>query len=168
MTTTSQLNRLPAANFIKLLGGVYEHSEWVARSATAMRPFLDRADLVAKMRTMVDAASEDQKLTLIRAHPDLAGKVARAGALTSESAREQGGLGLDCLSPPEYDEFNELNTRFRERFAFPFIICARLTTKKGILAAFHSRLENSRPEEMVEALRQIHEIARLRIEDLVA
>jgi 2-oxo-4-hydroxy-4-carboxy-5-ureidoimidazoline decarboxylase len=168
VTPISQLNPLPAANFVELLGGVYEHSEWVAWSATAMRPFLDRADLVAKMRAIVDAATEDQKLTLIRAHPDLAGKVARAGALTSESAREQGGLGLDRLSDSEHDEFNELNTRYRERFEFPFIICARLTTKEGILAAFHSRIENSRPAEIVEALRQIHEIARLRIEDLVA
>ena len=168
MTPISPLNPLPAANFVELLGGVYEHSEWVAWSATAMRPFLDRADLVAKMRAIVDAATEDQKLTLIRAHPDLAGKVARAGALTSESAREQGGLGLDRLSDSEHDEFNELNTRYRERFEFPFIICARLTTREGILAAFHSRIENSRPEEIVEALRQIHEIARLRIEDLVA
>ena len=168
MTHTSQLNPLQAANFIELLGRVYEHSEWVAGRAAAMRPFLDRADLVAKMRAVVDAGTEDQKLRLIRAHPDLAGKVAQAGALTSESAREQGGLGLDHLSESEYDEFNALNARYRERFEFPFIICARLTTKKGILAAFHSRIENSRPEEMVEALRQIHEIARLRIEDLVA
>ena len=167
MTPLSQLNQLEPANFIDLLGGVYEHSEWVAQTVSSQGPFADRAALITAMRETVDSASDEEKLTLIRAHPDLAGKLARAGNLTADSTREQAGLGLDRLSDSEFDQFADLNARYRERFDFPFIICARLTTKAGVLDAFHSRLENSPAQEIAEAVNQIHEIARLRIEDLI-
>eukprot|EP00903_Cladosiphon_okamuranus_P003567 g3565.t1 len=119
------------------------------------------------MRRTVDASGASEKLQLIRSHPDLGGKLARAGALTEESTREQAGLGLDRLSDAEFTEFDRLNHEYRARFDFPFIICARLTTKSGVLEAFRKRLANSTAQEVAEALRQIHEIARLRIGDLV-
>lgn len=153
--------------FAGRLGGIYEHSPWVAERAWEQRPFQDSAALGAAMRLAVEPATDAEKLALIRAHPDLAGKLARAGALTESSAREQAGLGLDRLGDEEYERFTRLNESYRERFGFPFVICVRLTDKAGILAAFESRLENDLPAEISEALRQIHHIARLRLGDLM-
>ncbi len=168
MTDLENLNRIEPGEFIDLLGGVYEHSPWVAERATASRPFSSRDELLARLSDVVETASDEEKLTLIRAHPDLAGKLARAGALTPESVREQAGLGLDRLGDEEYDRFSRLNTAYRERFGFPFIICARLSTRPGVLQAFETRLTHDRETEIAEALRQIHLIARLRVEDLVS
>jgi 2-oxo-4-hydroxy-4-carboxy-5-ureidoimidazoline decarboxylase len=119
------------------------------------------------LRATVENSGDGEKLALIRAHPDLAGKLARAGALTAESTREQAGLGLDRLSDDAYENFSKLNQAYQERFGFPFIICARLTTQAGVLDAFAERLPHSREVEIRTALVQIHEIARLRLEDLV-
>lgn len=168
MITITQINLMPASGFTALLGGVYEHSEWVAAGAHASAPFAGVEELVAAMRSVVDASTEGEKLTLIRAHPDLAGKLARAGALTEDSTHEQAGLGLDRLSEEEYGRFTFLNESYRERFGFPFIICARLTTKDGVLRAFEARLKNSQADEITAAIGQIHHIARLRISDRVA
>ncbi|WP_411826703.1 2-oxo-4-hydroxy-4-carboxy-5-ureidoimidazoline decarboxylase [Luteolibacter sp. AS25] len=163
----SKLNSLPENEFTQTLAGIYEHSAWVSQAAFRSSPFNSRESLVISMRDIVDAASSADKLHLIRAHPDLGGKLARAGALTEESTREQAGLGLDRLSDAEFREFDRLNTEYSQKFEFPFIICARLTTKSGVLRAFKARLENTAEQEITEAIRQIHEIARLRIEDLV-
>jgi 2-oxo-4-hydroxy-4-carboxy-5-ureidoimidazoline decarboxylase len=162
------INQLSDGDFIASLGGVYEHSPWVAGRALAHRPFADRTALTDCLRDIVDNASDEEKLTLIRAHPDLAGKLARAGTLTAESTREQAGLGLDRLSDAEFGRFTELNQLYRGKFGFPFVICARMTTKPGVLAAFETRLENESSAEIHEALVQIHHIARLRLEDLLA
>jgi 2-oxo-4-hydroxy-4-carboxy-5-ureidoimidazoline decarboxylase len=167
MISLTQLNAATAGEFVAVLGGIYEHSDWVARRVVGQRPFANPDDLRLAMRQAVDAATAGEKLTLIRAHPDLAGKLARSGALTEESTREQAGLGLDRLSDGEYVSFSENNERYREKFGFPFIICARLTTKLRVLEAFGKRLGNSQEEEVCEALVQIHEIARLRLADAV-
>ncbi len=151
--------------FVKTLGGIYEHSPWVAERVLISRPFERMETLRRAMLAVVDAASDLEKLTLIQAHPDLAGKLARAGALTDFSTNEQAGLGLDRLSSEAYEIFSARNEAYREQFGFPFIICARLTTQQGVLDAFERRMGNSRQAEMAEALRQIHEIARLRLED---
>ena len=162
------LNAMEKDDFAACLGGIYEHSEWVARTASQQRPFQDRAALAATMRLAVETATDEAKLTLIRAHPDLAGKLARAGALSEASTREQAGLGLDRLSDVEFERFTDLNHRYQQRFGFPFVICVRLTDRPGILSAFEARLENEMPREIAEALRQIHHIARLRLADRVS
>jgi 2-oxo-4-hydroxy-4-carboxy-5-ureidoimidazoline decarboxylase len=131
------------------------------------RPFSNIEALRIAMRQRVEDASEVEKLALIRAHPDLAGKLAKAGKLTQESTREQAGLGLDRLQDEEYEQFQKYNDSYREKFGFPFIICARLTTKQGVLEAFEKRLEHAPEIEVAEALKQIHEIARLRLGDLI-
>ncbi len=161
------LNAMEKDEFTACLGGVYEHSAWVPAAIYQQVPFQDSSALNSAMRMAVEMATDDAKLTLIRAHPDLAGKLARAGALSESSTREQAGLGLDRLSDGEYERFTGLNERYKQRFGFPFVICVRLTDKPGILAAFESRLENGLPGEITEALRQIHQIARLRLKDLV-
>ena len=152
------MNAMPKADFVACLGGIYEHSRWVAEQAAGERPFQGKEHLADRMRAAVENASDSAKL---------AGKLARAGELSAESAREQAGLGLDRLSDAEFERFSDLNSRYRERFGFPFVICVRLTDKPGILAAFERRLEHDAGAEMSEALQQIHHIARLRLEDLV-
>ena len=167
MVSLQDLNAVADEEFVSLLGGIYEHSDWVPRKVLRSRPFSDFGHLRTMLKGAVDESTAEAKLALIRAHPDLAGKLARAGALTLESTREQAGLGLDRLSNAEYQEFYDQNQRYRDRFGFPFIICARLTTRQGVLDAFDLRLSNSQIEEISAALGQIHEIARLRLEDLI-
>jgi len=167
MIAFANLNAASERDFVATLGGIYEHSDWVPQQVAGQRPFSDPKNLRLAMRQAVDEATQEKKLILIRAHPDLAGKLARAGALTEESTREQAGLGLDRLSNAEYEQFSDRNGRYREKFGFPFIICARLTTKQGVLDAFEARLVNSREAEIAKAVSQIHEIARLRLEDLI-
>ena len=145
------------------MSALFEHSPWVEARADARPSSGDRhADLMAVVR---DASPEEQ-LALIRAHPELAGKAAVDGSLTEASAAEQASAGLDRLSPAEFDRFHALNTAYREKFGFPFIICVRRTDKAGILAAMESRLANDRETEIAAALEQIGEIVRLRLEDM--
>lgn len=164
----SALNAMEKDEFVARLGGIYEHSDWVPAAIYQQAPFQDPAALASAMRMAVQTSTDEAKLTLIRSHPDLAGKLARAGSLSEASTREQAGLGLDRLSDGEYERFTDLNERYKERFGFPFVVCVRLTDKPGILTAFESRLENGMLGEIAESLRQIHQIARLRLRDLVA
>lgn len=166
MITFAQLNAMSDEEFVTCLGGVYEHSPWVAECARIFRPFTSVEDLGLAMRRVVDRAGDAEKLALIQAHPDLAGKLAQAGELTDCSSLEQAGLGLDCLSDELYEVFYARNAAYRQRFGFPFIICARKFTRHGVLDAFERRMLNSRESEIAEAMRQIHEIAQLRLEDL--
>ena len=141
---------------------LFEHSPWVEARADALPSTGDRhTDLMA----VVHAASPDEQLALIRAHPELAGKAAIDRTLTAASAAEQASAGLDRLSEAEFARFHALNAAYRERFDFPFIICVRLTDKAGILAAMEERLGNDREVEIATALAQIGEIVRLRLED---
>ena len=117
------------------------------------------------MRAVWQASGEEQ-LALIRAHPELAGKAAIDKTLTRASAAEQASAGLDRLSPEEFARFHRLNAAYRERFAFPFIICVRLTDKAGILAAMERRLGHSREDEIAAALTEIGHIVNLRLKDL--
>ena len=114
---------------------------------------------------VVREASDEERLALIRAHPELAGKAAIDRTLTEASAAEQASAGLDRLTSEEYERFHKLNAAYRERFDFPFIICVRLTDKAGILAAMERRLGNDRDAEIATAIGQIGEIVRLRLED---
>src|ERR1041384_7270022 len=141
---------------------LFEHSPWVEARADARPSSGDRhADLMAVVH---DATAEEQ-LALIRAHPELAGKAAVDGNLTEASAAEQASAGLDRLSQAEFDRFHALNAAYAQKFGFPFIICVRLTDKKGILAAMERRLANDRDTEIATALDEIGKIVRLRLAD---
>lgn len=142
---------------------LFEHSPWVEARADALPASGNRhADLMA----VVHAASADEQLALIRAHPELAGKAAIDRTLTDASAAEQASAGLDRLTADEFSRFHDLNAAYRARFDFPFIICVRLTDKAGILAAMERRLGHDRDTEIATAIEQIGEIVRLRLEDL--
>jgi len=163
----STLNSCTREAFAAELGEIYEASPWVAERACARRPFATIAALTEAMAAAVAGATKEEKLALVRAHPDLAGKAARAGKLTYASAAEQGALGLDRLSDREYDRFEKLNGAYKTRFGFPFVICARRQTRDAILGAFEHRLANDADAELKTALSEIDLIARLRIAQLV-
>ncbi|HEV8022039.1 MAG TPA: 2-oxo-4-hydroxy-4-carboxy-5-ureidoimidazoline decarboxylase [Candidatus Lustribacter sp.] len=167
MTTIEHLNACPVDAFVAEIGFAFEDSPWIARSAAARRPFAGRDALIGAMIAVVEGASEAEAVALIRAHPDLAGRVAREGRLTAASAAEQAGAGLGTLSAAEIARFDADNRAYRERFGFPFVICARENTKDSILAALARRRTNERAVEIATALAEIAKIARLRIEDAV-
>ena len=165
--TLSDLNASDQAAFAAALGHLFEHSPWVAAKTWPHRPFRDAAHLHAALCGTMLAAPPDAQLALIRAHPDLAGRLARQKQLTAESNREQAGAGLDQLTDAELAEFQRLNDAYRAKFGFPFIICARLNAKAAILAAMQARLPHDPVTEEAAALAEIGQIAGLRLQDVL-
>ncbi len=158
------------ADFVQRFGGVFEHSPFIAErafDAGMIEEPLTALDVHDAMAAMFRTASKDERLGLLRAHPDLAGKLAIAGELTEDSKREQAGAGLDRLSADEHARFTELNTAYVEKFGFPFIIAVKGLTKDDILAAFETRIANAQEQEFDTACQQVEKIARLRLESLL-
>ena len=170
MSTTplAEWNRMDGSAFVSSVGWVYEHSPWVADKAWEHRPFADLDALHSAMDAVVQAAPEEKRLALIRAHPDLAGRQAKLGQLTEASNHEQTQAGLKGLTPELTAELDLRNTAYREKFGFPFIICARLENLNTILAALANRLEHDRETEIALALKEISKIARLRLMDTIS
>ena len=166
-TSLAELNAATREAFVGHLGGVFEHSPWVAERAYDRRPFATREALHAAMVRAVEEAGPERQLALIRAHPELAGRAAVRGEMTDFSKQEQGGSGLLDCSPEEFARLQDLNRRYNEKFGFPFIIAVRGLDRAAIVEAFARRVENTREAEMAEALRQIARIAGLRLEALV-
>ena len=157
------------AEFVARFGGIYEHSVWVAEQVAAEAVATDDlAEIATLMAECVDNASVDRQLALIRAHPDLAGKAQVAGELTADSTDEQASAGLDRCSAAEYLQFQDLNTRYNEKFGFPFVMAVRGSSRADILAAFAERLENDATTEFETALAEIHKIAGLRLQAMDA
>jgi 2-oxo-4-hydroxy-4-carboxy-5-ureidoimidazoline decarboxylase len=165
--TIAQINSLARDEFVLVVGPVFEHSPWIAEAAWAARPFADLEKLHAAMMSVVLNAGGEMQVNLIRSHPDLVGRAALAGTLTPESNREQSSAGLGQLSAEEIALFQNNNQAYRDKFAFPFVICARLNKKEAILQGFATRLKNPREQEIRAALEEIGKIARLRLQDLV-
>jgi 2-oxo-4-hydroxy-4-carboxy-5-ureidoimidazoline decarboxylase len=151
------------ADFLATYGHLFDHSPWVVERAWELRPFTHTAALHTAFLSVVEAAPPEERLALLRAHPELADKVAMTEGLTAESAREQASAGLDRLSPADYERFHGLNRAYRQRFGFPFIVCVRLHDQAGILAAMQRRLDGDPDAELVEALAQVGLIVRLRL-----
>jgi 2-oxo-4-hydroxy-4-carboxy-5-ureidoimidazoline decarboxylase len=168
VSAIDRIRALDKAGFVALLGPLYEHSPWAAERAFAVRPFDDVEAVGASLRAAVDMASEAEKLQLIRAHPELAGEKLRTKALTESSMSEQASRGLDMLNDADLQWWTALNAAYQQKFGFPFVICVRLHSKDEIIAAMERRLQRPEPEERAEAIRQIHDIARLRLEDIAA
>ena len=160
---------LPALNsgtkdfFVATLGGVFEHSPWVAEQAWAQRPFASLDELHAAMVQALSAAGPDAQLAVLRAHPDLG---ARA-RMSKASAGEQAGAGLDRLTPAEVETLRALNHEYRQRFGFPFLLAVQNATKHDVLAALERRRSAPRDDEFAEALQQVARIARFRLETLL-
>jgi 2-oxo-4-hydroxy-4-carboxy-5-ureidoimidazoline decarboxylase len=166
-TELANLNACDRDSFIAVLGGVFENAPWLAERAFAARPFATVADLDAAMMQAMASAAEAEQIGLIRGHPELGSRVARAGAMTEQSRLEQGSLGLDRLSEDEFARFERLNAAYRQRFEFPFVICVRRHTRDSLLDNFELRLTNSPDAERATALREIGHIARLRLVEAV-
>jgi 2-oxo-4-hydroxy-4-carboxy-5-ureidoimidazoline decarboxylase len=167
MITLQELNVLNESEFVTLVGTIFEGSPWIAKRAWAARPFGRTGDLHRSLCQCMYDANKEEKLSLIRAHPDLAGRAAREDALTPESTAEQAGAGLDRLTQREFASFSRMNEEYRARFGFPFVICVGEHTKESILAQFSARLENDGEKEIETALEEICGIARLRLRDLI-
>jgi 2-oxo-4-hydroxy-4-carboxy-5-ureidoimidazoline decarboxylase len=157
------LNAGTGADFLAALSGIFEHSPWIAERAFAARPFATVAALHDAMMAALAAASPEEKLALIRAHPELGGKVARVSEMAQASRQEQGALGLDRLSEAEFARFGAMNAAYAGRFGFPFIIAVARHTRDSILAQSARRLENTRETELAAALAEIGHITRLRL-----
>jgi len=162
------VDALAPADFVARFGDVAEHSPWVAEVAAQARPFATREAMIAAFAAAVAAATPEARLALIRAHPDLAGRAARAGAMAEDSKKEQAGVGLDSLTEAEFARFTRLNDAYREKFGFPFIFAVKGATKSMILDAFEARLPNAPEIEFETALAQIARIFRFRLEDRVS
>jgi 2-oxo-4-hydroxy-4-carboxy-5-ureidoimidazoline decarboxylase len=165
--TLPAINVLDQDAFVAALGALFEGSPWIAAETWSARPFASRDALHQALCTTMYAAPPERKIALIRAHPDLAGKAAIAGALTAESAREQSSAGLSRLTSDQFATFTRLNQAYRERFGFPFVICAREHSATVILERFATRLQHPRDQEIVTALGEIAKIAWLRLLDAV-
>jgi 2-oxo-4-hydroxy-4-carboxy-5-ureidoimidazoline decarboxylase len=155
--TIATINQFTQAEFVARLGFVFEQTPEIMSAAWPQRPFRDRPHLHQAM-------ADVQQIQLICAHPDLGRRLAMAAT----SVKEQAGVGLDRLTPTEYEQFQQANQHYQQQFGFPFIIAVRQQTKEGILAAFQVRLNNDRATEQQTAIAQILEIARFRLEDTIS
>jgi OHCU decarboxylase len=163
----AQLNLLSRDEFVRVVGPVFEHSPWIAEATWAKRPFTDLEQLHQALCKTVAEAGEEKQVKLIQAHPDLVGRAALAGTLTPASNREQASVGLGQLSVEEIALFQKNNQAYREKFGFPFVICARLNKKEAILKGFETRLNHTREQEIEAALEEVGKIAWLRLQDIV-
>lgn len=173
MLSLFQLNEASQAEFVALLDGVYEHSPWIAEQAHGRKPaggFTSLAQLKLALAQVVTDAAHDQQLALVRAHPELAGKAMVSKTLTAESTNEQGKAGLTDCTPLEFEKIQQLNAAYNERFGFPFVMAVRGPRGLGlhrseIIATFERRLGHPADYELAEALRNIHRIAEIRLND---
>ena len=159
----ADLNQMTLPGFSGVVGDTFERAPWVAEAAWAKRPFSSVTSLHEAMMGVVRAAPRERQLEFLRGHPDLAGKAARAGAITDDSKSEQSSVGLDSLNEAEFARFHRLNDAYTAKFGFPFIVCVRRHTRDSILAQFERRLGHDAATEFAAALLEIFYITRLRI-----
>lgn len=162
------MSRTPE-DIVMELGGVYEHSAWVAEEFsflyqhTKSTPIISVTDLATAMKVIVDASSNEKKLELLRLHPDLCEKFGKLSTLTKDSQEEQSRSGLQSLTEQEIDTFTINNGKYRKKFGFPFILAVRNATKHTVLAALAGRVDNTPETEFATALLQVHKIAWMRL-----
>ena len=166
--TLDAVNAADAGRFTAWFADICEDSRWVAERAAHRRPFASVADLADTFGAVLVEASTAEQLAVLQAHPDLAGKLARAGAVAAQSRAEQRGAGLDQLTDAEFDRFDTLNRQYRDRFGFPFILAVKGAGKAEILQAFERRLPNAAEVERAEAIRQVCRIMGFRLAEAVS
>jgi OHCU decarboxylase len=163
MRSIAEINAMSGGDFVAAFGDVAEHSPWVARHVAGARPFAAREAMVQAFADAVHEASRESKLALLRAHPDLGGR----RGLTPDSLREQADAGLDHLDAGELSRLEHLNSSYKAKFDFPFILAVKGATRQQILAAFTERMNHSARQEFAVALSEVCRIFRFRIEDRV-
>jgi beta-ureidopropionase / N-carbamoyl-L-amino-acid hydrolase len=162
-----ELNSVPAQQFVAALASIFERSPWVPERVVNARPFKSVLSLHEAMCNVVELASVDEQLALIRAHPELAGRAAIRGELTPESTREQQGAGLAACTPEEFARLHELNAAYRDKFGFPFILAVKGHNRSSVIAALQQRAGNTVEQERTVALEEIGRIAGFRLAELV-
>ncbi len=165
--TIQEINHLDRESFSAAIGPVFENSSWIANEAWPRRPFANRGELLAALIATVEQAGTEPLMRLILAHPDLGGRLAQQGLLSRESGEEQRAAGIDGLDGGSRATLGDLNAQYREKFGFPFIICAKLNSPETILAGMRQRLEGSLDEEVMRAWEEIKKIASLRLDAIV-
>ena len=165
--TLAQVNAFSREDFVCVIGPVFEDSPWIAETTWSKRPFKSIEQLHKALCKTVQTSEESKQVDLIRAHPDLVGRAAVAGTLAPASASEQASAGLNNLTTDEIEQFQKLNQAYRDKFGFPFVICARLNKKEAILKGFETRLKHPREKEIKTALAEIEQIAYLRLQDII-
>ncbi len=165
MSLVDELNRISRGEFVARVGAIYEHSPWVAERAFMVRPFRNIEHLHEAMQVAMLSALPEEKLALIRAHPELLGKL-EAAELTAASRREQASAGLERCTPEEKARMRSLNAAYREKFGFPFIVAVKGMDWAGIIERMQQRLARTPDEEVATALAEIGRIARFRLEAL--
>lgn len=161
--TLAALNGLTKEQFVEAVGGIFEHSPWVATKGWNKRPFTSPDDLFTKLVQEVQGASPNEQLVLLQAHPDLGTRA----KVTDASAAEQAGAGLDRLTQPEYTRLLQLNAAYRKKFGFPFLFAVKGSDKTAIFEALERRLKSAPDQEFQVALGHVFRIARFRLEDMV-
>jgi 2-oxo-4-hydroxy-4-carboxy-5-ureidoimidazoline decarboxylase len=161
MYTIEKINETTFQQFIEITGGIFEHSPWIAEQAEGLKPFHSLYHLHQEMVNIVKNSSLEQKLALIKAHPNLGDRV----AMTADSIEEQKGAGLQNLTPLEYNQLITMNQRYMEKFSFPFILAVRGKNKQQIYESIEERINHSKEVEFETALTEIFKIALLRLEE---
>lgn len=159
----AQLNSMSQQEFVAALGAIFEETPVIAEQVWRKRPFVDVVDVYQQMVAAVQAMSREEKLRLIRVHPDLGSKAKMAAA----SMQEQSGVGLKQLTAAEYERWQRLNSTYKEKFGFPFIVAVKNHTKNSILTAFEHRLKNTVDQELEQAIAEICQIAQFRLKATV-
>ena len=160
----NKINKLSRSEFVKVFANIFEKTEWIAEELYNQVPFNNFEELSLKMLNIFDTASKEKKLKILNAHPDLANKT-KIGLLTSDSLKEQNSAGLDKCTKEEFDEFKKLNDSYK-KFGFPFILAIKGKTKKEILDNFKKRILSDQETEFHEAIKQVKQIASLRLKEL--
>jgi 2-oxo-4-hydroxy-4-carboxy-5-ureidoimidazoline decarboxylase len=163
----TSINAMDREAFVQKFGGIFEKSPWVAEKAWEKKPFASLDEMHAAMVAVARYAPASAQLALLQSHPDLAGKEAQAGTMTASSVAEQASAGLNSLSHEEMTQISELNTAYKKKFGFPFIIAVRMHTKEGILFEFNRRLSNDTQTEFANDLQNVYVITKLRLNKLL-
>jgi len=160
----NKINKLPQSEFVKVFANIFENARWIADELYNQKPFNDFEELASKMLGIYDNATKEKKLKIIKAHPNLADKT-KISLLTPDSLKEQTNAGLDQCSEEEFNEFNKLNENYK-KFGFPFILAVKGKNKNEILNNFRKRISSDPETELNEAIKQVKQIASLRLKEL--
>ena len=161
----NKIDKLTENEFIEVFGNVFENASWIAKKLYEQKPFKNFQDLSKKMIYIFEAANDEDKLKILNAHPDLADKT-KIGSLTPDSNKEQNSVGLDRCTEEEFNEFKNLNLKYKNKFGFPFIIAVKEKNKLEILDSFKKRIILSKETEFNEAIKQVKKIASFRLDEL--
>ena len=165
MNAIDKINKSSQSEFIKIFENIFEKARWIAKKLYDQKPFNDFEDLCLKMLDIFETTSKENQLKILNSHPDLASKT-KISSLTSDSQKEQSNAGLDHCSEEEFDEFKDLNDKYKKKFGFPFILAVKGKNKNEILDNLKKRISFDPTAEFDQAIKQVKQIASLRLKEL--